>query len=202
MGGNVVVQNRGVAPVVKATRSAATIPTGMSGTTGTSAVAPTAAGVSFEAWYPAIHPRLVAAMALSCGRPEDAADAADEALARALERWDVVSRMASPDGWTFQVAYNLLRRRGRRQVIEQRVLRRAGGGVATSVPAPAGEAWDAVKDLPRRQREVVVLRYIADLPEAEIAAVLGISRGTVSSTLADARRALGPMLDDEPEETS
>jgi len=153
--------------------------------------------VVFEGWYRSIHPRLVAAMLLSSGRADDAAEAADEALARALERWDAVSAMASPDGWTFQVAYNLMRRRGRRRALEERLLRRAAGDRVENVPAPAGEAWDAVRHLSQRQREVVVLRYIADLPEAEIAQVLGISRGTVSSTLADARRSLGTMLDDD-----
>ena len=54
-----------------------------------------------------------------------------------------------------------------------------------------------VRTLPRRQREVVVLRYLADLPRAEIGRVLGISEGTVGSTLFDASRALRPLLGDE-----
>jgi RNA polymerase sigma factor (sigma-70 family) len=49
-----------------------------------------------------------------------------------------------------------------------------------------------------RQRQVVVLRHVGDLPEAEIAHVLGISRSTVSSTLADAHRALARRLRDDP----
>jgi RNA polymerase sigma factor (sigma-70 family) len=53
-----------------------------------------------------------------------------------------------------------------------------------------------VATLSRRQREVVVLRYIADFPEIEIARVLGVSRSTVSSTLADAHRRLGSLLDE------
>ncbi|GAA1964310.1 SigE family RNA polymerase sigma factor [Catenulispora subtropica] len=44
------------------------------------------------------------------------------------------------------------------------------------------QVLDAVKALPRRQREVLVLRYWADMSEADIAGVLGISRGTVKST--------------------
>ncbi len=50
------------------------------------------------------------------------------------------------------------------------------------------------------EREVVVLRYIADFSEAEIASVLGISRSTVSSTLADAHRRLGSLLDEGEDE--
>ena len=48
----------------------------------------------------------------------------------------------------------------------------------------------AVARLPRRQREVLALRYYADLADNEIASVLGITRGTVAST---ASRALGVL---------
>jgi RNA polymerase sigma-70 factor (sigma-E family) len=48
----------------------------------------------------------------------------------------------------------------------------------------------AVSRLPRRAREVLALRYYLDLPDAEIAAALGISRGSVSST---ASRALAVL---------
>jgi RNA polymerase sigma-70 factor (ECF subfamily) len=67
------------------------------------------------------------------------------------------------------------------------------------LPAPAGEAWELVRALPRRQRTAIVLRYAADLPEADIAIAMGVTRGTVSSTLADARRALARMLDADEE---
>ena len=153
-------------------------------------------GTGFEAWYRAVHPRLVAAILLSTGRMDDAADVADETMVRALERWTHVATMASPNGWAFQVAFNLVRRRGRRRSLEQTVLRRAAAGRADAIEGPAGEAWDAVAHLSLRQRQVVVLRFVADLPEADIAAVLGISRGAVSSTLADAKANLRVALTD------
>ncbi len=49
--------------------------------------------------------------------------------------------------------------------------------------------------LPRRQREVVTLHYLADLPLVEVAAVLGISIGSVKSHLFDARAALRTTLE-------
>ena len=82
--------------------------------------------------------------------------------------------------------------------MEQRLLARTPK--PPDVPAPAGELWAIVGVLPRRQREVVVLRYIADFPEADIASALGISRSTVSSTLADAHRRLGSLLDEGEDE--
>jgi RNA polymerase sigma-70 factor (sigma-E family) len=56
----------------------------------------------------------------------------------------------------------------------------------------------AVARLPRRSREVLALRYYLDLPDDEIAAALGVSRGTVSSTAARARAALARALREEP----
>lgn len=56
------------------------------------------------------------------------------------------------------------------------------------VPPPAGELWGLVAQLPQRQREVAVLRYVADLREEEIAEVLSVTRSTVSTTLRAALR--------------
>jgi RNA polymerase sigma factor (sigma-70 family) len=63
-----------------------------------------------------------------------------------------------------------------------------------------GTVLDALRGLPRRQREVLVLRYYLDLSEAEIADVLGISRGAVKSHAsrgaAALRAVLGPTLEE------
>ncbi|GLX00693.1 SigE family RNA polymerase sigma factor [Microtetraspora sp. NBRC 16547] len=58
------------------------------------------------------------------------------------------------------------------------------------------EVFTAVRDLPRRQREAVVLRYYLDLSEAEMAVVMGVSRGTVKSTTSRALRALAAKLEE------
>ncbi len=52
----------------------------------------------------------------------------------------------------------------------------------------------AVARLPRRQREILALRYYLDLPDSEIAAMLKISRGTVSSTASRAVAVLARQL--------
>ena len=127
------------------------------------------------------------------GHMHAAADATDEAFARALERWPRVQSMPSPGGWTYRVALNLLRRRLRRERIEARLL---GHMKAEPLPAPAGEAWDIVKTLPQRQRVAVVLRFLAGLTEEEIADAMGVRRSTVSNALAAARRNLVSLLDD------
>jgi RNA polymerase sigma-70 factor (sigma-E family) len=55
----------------------------------------------------------------------------------------------------------------------------------------------ALRTLPDRQREAVVLRYYADLSEADIAATMGISRGAVKSHTARAMAALKSILEQE-----
>jgi RNA polymerase sigma factor (sigma-70 family) len=152
----------------------------------------------FETWYRRAHPRLLWSMSFVCGDADVARDVTDEACVRALDRWERVSVMASPDGWAYRVALNLLRRRGRRAAIERTLLRRAAE--PPPLPAPAVELWDIVRSLPERQRKAVVLRYVGDLPENEIAEAMGISRGTVAATLRDARRRLAPLLADNADE--
>src|SRR5262249_46047103 len=74
-------------------------------------------------------------------------------------------------------------------------------GASAEADALAGEerraAVAALRRLPPRQREAVVLRYFADLPEHETAQAMGVSRGTVKSTTARALAALGRMLREE-----
>jgi len=67
--------------------------------------------------------------------------------------------------------------------------------------AMAGEerraVFDAVSRLPRRAREVLVLRYYLDLTDDQVAATLAVSRGTVSSTASRAIAALGKALKED-----
>ncbi|HZP30161.1 MAG TPA: sigma-70 family RNA polymerase sigma factor [Acidimicrobiia bacterium] len=149
--------------------------------------------LDFESWYELEHPRLLASLLLATGDLELAREAVDEACARTLARWSRVGRMDAPSGYAYRVAINVAHRRRRRAALEQRLLARRPPPLPT-VPGPAGEAWAVVRELPPRQRTAVVLRYVADLTEAEIARAMGISRSTVSSTLADARRTLAVLL--------
>ena len=55
-----------------------------------------------------------------------------------------------------------------------------------------------VRDLPPRQRTAVVLRYVVDLTQEEIAVAMGIARSTVSSLLADAHTNLAELIAPDP----
>ena len=56
------------------------------------------------------------------------------------------------------------------------------------------EVWRAVRALSPRQRTAVALRYVLDLPEPEVARIMGVSRGSASATLVAARRTLVSLL--------
>jgi RNA polymerase sigma-70 factor (ECF subfamily) len=153
--------------------------------------------IGFEDWYRREHPRLVTLVSVAVGDAEIGRDATDEALTRAYERWDRVSVMASPSGWTYRVALNVARRRARRRAIERGLLGRVRN---VDVPGPTGELWLLVSVLPDRQRQAVLLRHVGQLTEVEIAAVMRVARGTVSATLRSAYRTLGVALQDEDKE--
>jgi RNA polymerase sigma-70 factor, ECF subfamily len=157
--------------------------------------------MSFETWYLGYHPILVAALTVVAGDRDAGRDAADEALVRALERWERVQAMDSPEGWTYRVGVNLLRRRGRRRALERRHLARTGPAPAQS-PNDATDVWLVVCALPRRQREAIALRYLLGLSEAEVADTMGVAVGTASATLASARVRLGQWLREDAMEVS
>lgn len=152
-------------------------------------------GEEFDRWYPNQHPRVLGVLVALSGDADLARDATDEAFSRAFEQWHRVGSMASPAAWTHRVALNELRRRARRRSMEQR-LRWRWVERERPVHVPDPQLWEAVRRLPDRQRQVVALRYVGDLPEAAIAEALGIARGTVASTLSDARRTLAAALPD------
>jgi RNA polymerase sigma factor (sigma-70 family) len=157
---------------------------------------------NFEQWYEREHPRVLSACAALTGEVDEAGEATDEAFARALERWPAVAATASPGGWVQVVALNRLRRNLRRRSRERHLFTKTlsdANPARLSVPDP--DLWAAVAGLPNRQRSAMVLRYVYDLPEAAIADVMGISRGTVASTLAAAkvtlqRRLAQPIAED------
>jgi RNA polymerase sigma-70 factor (sigma-E family) len=112
------------------------------------------------------------------GRRSESEDVAQETLARAFVRWRRIRSYA--EAWVVRVAGNLaIDAWRRRQRIDTDVVDDRQG---ESSPGPDGLRVDlhrALDDLSRRQREVIVLRFLADLPEADVARALGCSVGSV-----------------------
>jgi RNA polymerase sigma-70 factor, ECF subfamily len=126
------------------------------------------------------------------GNAELSRDIAAEAFARAWARWPTL-REQRPGAWVITVTVNLAIDALRKRVVTTTC------PIATRSPEDLAVARctvdSALQELPARQRMALVLRYLADYPEDEIAAVLGVSRGTVKVHLhrgiAGLRRVLG-----------
>jgi RNA polymerase sigma-70 factor (sigma-E family) len=99
-----------------------------------------------------------------------------------------------------RVVVNLSRSRLRRLALERRHAR-ASRDATVDEPASWLDLRRAVERLPARRRACVVLRYFADLTEAETAAALGVSVGTVKSQTSKALRHLEASLGEREEST-
>ncbi len=92
----------------------------------------------------------------------------------------------------------VLRARGRARLLPVLHEPDASSAEASALAVAERQAvLDAVAALPRRSREVLVLRYYTGLADAEIARTLGVSRGTVSSTASRAVAAVARTLKEE-----
>lgn len=122
----------------------------------------------------------------------EAENVAQEALARAVVRWD---RIAGYDeAWVTRVTTNLAIgywRRHRRDVQPP-----AEHVAAVEHVAERMDLARALRRLPKRQRQVLALRYLADLTEAQTAERMGCSVGTVKQHASRALRAMRDLLDD------
>jgi RNA polymerase sigma factor (sigma-70 family) len=138
----------------------------------------------------------VRSLTLVTGEAPLAEDAVAEAFARAWSRWPQVRTCDRPTAWVMRVALNESRSRIRRRSVERRKAHQVA--VADEVRDPdvstAHVLWDAVSRLDVRDRTLVALRYVADLPQHEIASLLGLPAGTVASGLNRARQRLGEAL--------
>lgn len=122
------------------------------------------------------------------GDREDAHDLLQEALVRVYPRWGRLRR-GQEVGYVRRTMLNLRRDAWRRRSLDRSIPWHRTTGVAGGEPAadPAREVTGRrtvvhlLRELPPRQRAVLVLRHVCDLSEQQVAAELGISVGSVKS---------------------
>lgn len=147
----------------------------------------------FAGEFEQLHARAYRVAFRLLGSRADAEDVAAETLARTYLRWRQVGSYAQP--WVAKVAANLAIDAGRRR-------RRDSAAVVAerAMTDPHVEQrldlHRALRSLSRRQREVVVLRYLADLPEQDVAAALHCSVGSVKTHASRGLAALRMTLAD------
>ena len=158
-------------------------------------VVSTAGRGAFDEFYSAELPRLVA-LARGLCPAHLAEDVAQEAMLVAYRRWREVAGLERPDLWVRRTCANLAVSQFRRRMVELRVVARLAGRRQPPIElSDQGEDfWDAVQSLPRRQAQAAALRFVYDMPIADIAATLGTTEGTVKQHLRRARTALALTL--------
>lgn len=138
----------------------------------------------------------------SVGR-HDADDAFQETFIAALRAYPRLRKDSNLRAWVLTIAHNkaldMHRARARRPVPVAEVGDRPDPAAAPGPAAGArGDHWDRVRALPPRQREVLTLRYAADLTHAEIALALGCTEVAARRAAADGLKALRKELADVP----
>ena len=153
-----------------------------------------------EAVYRARMAVFVRVCAAILGHREPAIDAVQEGFAAAIRHRESFRGDGTVEGWVWGVVLNAARN-DRRAVASQWASAAAGGRERVAPDGwdglgalAAGPLRDHVSELPERQRLVLFLRYYADLDYRAIASVVGISVGTVGSTLNAAHAALRHAL--------
>jgi RNA polymerase sigma-70 factor (sigma-E family) len=125
-----------------------------------------------------------------------------ESLLKTFAGWGRIRDRARADAYVRRAVVNLCRSKIRRKAIEYRANAVARAREERRVPdwepnahEDARLLWAAVKELPVRMRACIVLRYMEDLPEGDIAEIMQCSVGTVRSQLSRARKKLGVSME-------
>lgn len=150
----------------------------------------------FENVFDELFPKALNVAYRVLGHVKTAEDVAAEALARTFLDWRRIKGLPYREAWVLRVATNLA---------VDVLRRRPPEIVAAAAVASPEEIVDmrlalgaALRSLPRRQRQAIALRYLADLPYAEVATLLHISQGSVKlhvhRGLKALRGRLGPNL--------
>ena len=147
----------------------------------------------FDAFYDATYRRTVGQIFAVTGSMAEAEDAAQEAYARAWQRWDRLDEQ--PEVWVRVVAHRLAVSSWRKSV--NRLVAHRREYSHADEPAAGAERLaiiDALRRIPRDQRVAIVLYHYVGLSVQEIAAHTGTRTGTVKARLARGRKALVPHL--------
>lgn len=131
--------------------------------------------------------------------PCDAEDLLQTALTKTYLAWDRIADHRALDGYVRRALLNTRTSQWRKRKVDEFAVAELPEPAVQVGPDPAEQQavrdamWRAVCALPPRQRAMVVLRYYEDLSEAQTAAVLGVSVGTVKSAVF---RALAKLRED------
>jgi RNA polymerase sigma-70 factor (sigma-E family) len=150
--------------------------------------------LEFTSFYAAARGDCLRIVLVTVGDRQLAEDLVAEAFTRAWASWRTVRRHPAPQAWVVRTALNLnvswWRHRRRETALDGRDSVAPGGGGS----GPDGELLAAVRRLPVRQQQVIILRVFFDLDARATAQALGIAPGTVGVHLHRALAALRAQI--------
>jgi RNA polymerase sigma factor (sigma-70 family) len=133
-----------------------------------------------------VHRDVVWRFLVSAVGPVEAEDCFQETFIAALRAYPRLRADSNVRGWVLTIAHRkaLDAHRGRaRRALPVADPVAVDGRAQSAAPAPDEALWEAVGELPDRQRSAVVLRYLADLPHRDIAAAIGCSEEAARRSL-------------------
>jgi RNA polymerase sigma-70 factor (sigma-E family) len=157
---------------------------------------------AFQAFFELHHADLARLAYLITGDATAAEDIAADSMVEIWRHWSRVETADNPLAYARGVLANLARNWLRRQRRDRRGLLTLKLFSEESRSADVSAVMDvrsALRRLPLRRRECVVLRYAFDVPEREVAAILGISVGAVKSQASRGAAQLASYLREAPE---
>jgi RNA polymerase sigma-70 factor (sigma-E family) len=149
----------------------------------------------FEEFYAAARDGCLRVVLISVGDRELAEDLVAEAFTRAWMSWPKVREHPSPRAWVVRTSLNVHVSAWRRRRREVALAGHDTAAAASAYPGLDSSLVAALRRLPSRQREVIVLRLLLDLDTATTAKTLGMPAGTVASHL---HRGLAALRRDVP----
>lgn len=136
----------------------------------------------FEGFVAARGPGLTRYAYLLCGNTATAEDITQSALLKLFTRWERVSTLDDPVAYVRRVItreyLSIRRRKSSTEVITDTPRSPVSHRDPADAVAVRQELWQALRQLPPKQRAALVLRYYFDLPHSEVATLLGCSEGT------------------------
>lgn len=139
------------------------------------------------------------------GDATQAEEITQDAFVRLAESWDRLNDPGAAPAYLRRTVINLSRSKVRRLIVGRRKRRQVAsrefvdrvGPEPSPIGLADGELGAAIRALPARQRECVVLRFVHDLTVADIATTLEIGEGSVKTHLHRALKTLGSALGEE-----
>ena len=144
---------------------------------------------------------LVRLAVIMLGDQAAAEDVVQDAFLGLYRRWDSLAEGSHPLAYVRASVVNgcrmLHRQQARRDRVRFAALDYESAEAVVMIGEEHREVMAALHRLPARQREAVILRFYMELPESEVAQVMGVSRGAVKSATSRGLAALGRMLREE-----